>query len=106
MDDELERIIEDLIDLLVAEYFQYQQHRSEILWQALWLEGNYKLIETLRLAEIGDFKTVIIPDEGFSTNMCLHYLVLDWLDTHHINTLSVSSEVKELERACSWRIQV
>jgi hypothetical protein len=104
MDDELERIIEELIDLLVDEY--YQNRKSELVWEALWLEGNYKLIETLRLAETGQLGTVIIPDEGFSPNIRIHSLVMDWLYANRINTLNVSFEIRQLEQACTWRLQM
>lgn len=100
MDDELERIIESLIDLLVDDYYR---ERSTLVWEALWLEGNYKLIETLRLAELGVLTVVIVPDRGFSKYERVHDLVCHWCLAHKIDTLHVASEIESLELACTWR---
>jgi hypothetical protein len=99
--DELERIIEALIDLLIADY--RREHRSQLVWEALVLDGNYKLIETLRLVELGHLKTVILPDTGFSTNHRVHLLVIDWCRDHDVCLLNVSATIRYLEAACTWR---
>jgi hypothetical protein len=99
MNDELERIIEQLIDDLVTRFELY--HETHTLWEALWLDGNYDLIDKLYLAEIKTpgFGTIIVPREGFSSHDRIHNAVLDWLHSHEINVCNPSLEITKLTRA-------
>jgi hypothetical protein len=99
----LERIIEELIEELIQEY--YRQHRSELVWEALVLDGNFSLITTLHYAEMKTpgFGTIVTPVEGFSQNDKIHNLVISWCHEHDIATLSVLGEIAYLENACTWR---
>lgn len=97
--DKLERIIEELIDLLLKEYSHTKN--CELLWEALWLNGDYALLEKLRKAEINfpGFGTLIVPKEGFSPCNWIHNLVIDWCKIHKIHLLNVAIEIAKLELA-------
>jgi hypothetical protein len=103
MNDELERVIESLIDELCDQY--ERQHRSEILWQALVLDGNFTLLSKLHNAEIkfSGYGTLIVPTEGFSDNNRVHNMVIDWCREHKVRLFNVSHHIAILENAQSWK---
>jgi len=71
------------------------------LWVRLTLEGRFDLIDKLNRVENKEpgYGTVIVPQEGFSSDDGTHNLVIDWLNTHGINVLNVGFEVSRLENS-------
>jgi hypothetical protein len=102
VNDELERIIEELINTLCNEY--QKQHRSKLLWEALVLDGNFSLIQKLHSAEINfpGYATIVVPFGGFSDNDRIHNMVLDWCKEHHIRTFNVNRHIALLEQSQTW----
>jgi len=98
-DYNLEQLIEQLIDDLCDRY--EKMHKTEILWEALWLDGNFSLIDKLSRAEKHEagFGTIVVKKEGFSANNRVHNLVLSWLKQNRINTFNPGLEITRLERA-------
>jgi hypothetical protein len=102
MDDELERIIEQLINTLCNEY--ERQHRSKLLWEALVLDGNFSLVQKLHSAEINfpGYSTIVVPINGFSDNDRIHNMVLDWCKERHIRMFNVNHQIALLEKSQTW----
>lgn len=71
----------------------------EDLWAVLALEGNFDLINKLRMAEAREpgFGTIVVTEKGFSENDVTHNLVLDWLKERNINIVDVPFIVGNLE---------
>lgn len=101
MDQELEDVVQALIESLKREYEQQQrQFRSQILWDALVLNGKFSLLQKLHNAEINfaGYATMVVPPEGFSENDTIHNMVLDWCQDHKITVLNPGLEIERLER--------
>jgi hypothetical protein len=105
MNDLLEKTIESLINQLCKEY--NRKHRSELLWEALVLDGNFALVEKLHYAErkLPGYNIIVVPFKGFSESDQVHNMVLDWCKEHKIKTLNILHEVAALERTQTWKTQ-
>lgn len=83
--DDLSRMIDDFIKQVCP---------TELLWERLATEGNFKLIRKLRRVEMGEpgFGTIVVPKEGFSESDDTHNLVLEWLEERDINVVNLGLE--------------
>lgn len=68
------------------------------LWDRLAAEGNWPLIEKLRMVEeeVGGYGTVVCPPKGFSDNDETHNAVVDWLQLRNVNVVCPDSLIKRL----------
>ena len=100
MDDYLEKVIEQLISELCDEY--ERQEATHLLWEALWLSGNYALITTLFFAQT-ETHILSVPNAGFTDNCRLHNMVIDWCKRHSIRLFNAPKLIEQLERSCIWK---
>lgn len=68
------------------------------VWDLLAAENQLALIDRLRRVERGEpgYRTVLIPNEGFSKDPKVHQAVLDWLRDHNVNVYNCAQEIAEL----------
>ena len=71
------------------------------LWDLLAAEGNFDLINKLQHVELEEdgFRTIIIPDIGFSDNDETHNLVVEWLKGRCRAVYNVGCEIERLKRS-------
>jgi len=100
--DYLERLIEQVIDELCNEYDRKQS--TIALWEVLWLSQSFALITTLHYA-YRDTHILVVPKDGFSPNVRIHNIVVEWCKTHFIELFNSSNLVSRLERSCIWKAQ-
>lgn len=74
---------------------------KQALWDRLVAEGKFDLIERLQRAERGEpgFRTIVVPEEGFSVVDETHNEVLRWLMAHRINVCNPGLLIARMERA-------
>ena len=79
-------------------------HTPEMtLWDRLAAEGKYDLIDKLRKTEQGEpgYRTVIIPEGGWSESADTNDAILQWLKSLRVNVWSPEQEVSDLEKTLS-----
>ena len=71
------------------------------MWDRLAAEGKYDLISKLRKTEKGEpgYRTVIIPERGWSEDAETNDAILKWLKSLRVNVWSPTQETEELQKA-------
>jgi len=74
---------------------------NQSLWDRLVAEGKFDLIERLQYAERREpgFRTIVVPEEGFSDVDATHNEVLRWFKANRINVCNPGLLIARMELA-------
>jgi len=105
----LERLVEELLQLPEVSTMlkiqpmskrYYHAHKTEILWELLWYNGYYDIIEKLAKAEKDSlFSTIVVPKGGFTTDEVINAIILDYCKSKHFRVVDVYAEIQRLKDA-------
>jgi hypothetical protein len=76
------------------------------LWERLVEEQNFELIDRLHKMEnkVPGYTSIVITQNGFSTNDKTHNMVIQWIKRHrYINLVNPRKIISELNNSRSWR---
>jgi hypothetical protein len=76
------------------------------LWDRLVEEKNFELIDRLHKIEnrVPGYTSIVITQNGFSTNDETHNMVIQWLKRHrYVNLVNPRKIVYELVNSQTWR---
>lgn len=73
-------------------------NKASSVWLLLATEGRLDTINLLKKVERKEkgYRTLIIPKNGYSSNLATHIAVLKWLRTKKVNVYSPKREISEL----------
>jgi len=88
--------VSDLLKIRPMTKHYYITHRTQILWELLWINGRHDLIEKFARAELDNFGTIVEPINSFTGNNLIDTIIIDWCKSKKITVFNVEKTIQRL----------